>query len=80
MFYLSLSPESSGGMAPKRMKKKITVLLVDDHALVRRGFQLIVEEEADMKIVGEAGDGVEAVEMARRLRPTVVLMITRCRE
>jgi two-component system, NarL family, response regulator NreC len=74
MFYLSLSPALNAGKAPQGMKNKITVLLVDDHALVRRGFQLIVEEEADMKIIGEAGDGAAAVEMARRLKPTVVLM------
>lgn len=52
----------------------ISVLLVDDHALVRTGFRMILESQSDMTIVGEAGDGNEAVERARRLRPDVVLM------
>ena len=50
------------------------MLLVDDHALVRRGFRLILEDEADLKVVGEAGEGSEAVEMAQRLKPDVVVM------
>ena len=54
--------------------RKITVLLVDDHALVRRGFRRLLEDEADISIIGEAGDGVEAVQMARELQPKVVLM------
>jgi DNA-binding NarL/FixJ family response regulator len=57
-----------------RPKKKISVLLVDDHALVRRGFRLILEDEPDLKVVGEAGEGAEAVGMAQRLKPNVVLM------
>jgi DNA-binding NarL/FixJ family response regulator len=56
------------------MSAKITVLLVDDHALVRRGFRRIIEDETDITVVGEAGDGESAVEMACRLRPSVVLM------
>ena len=47
---------------------------MDDHTLVRRGLRLIVEDEADMKVVGEAEDGEDAVKLARRLRPTVVVM------
>jgi DNA-binding NarL/FixJ family response regulator len=53
---------------------KITVLIVDDHALVRRGFRRIIEDEDDIAVVGEAGDGESAVEMARQLKPRVVLM------
>ena len=49
------------------------VLLVDDQALVRTGFRLIVER-AGLDVVGEAADGLEAVELARRERPDVVLM------
>jgi DNA-binding NarL/FixJ family response regulator len=56
------------------MEKKITVLLVDDHSLVRRGFRRMLEDEADMQVVGEAGDGEEAVKLANKLRPQVVVM------
>jgi DNA-binding NarL/FixJ family response regulator len=56
------------------MPNKISVLLVDDHALVRRGFRRILEDEADITVVGEAGDGAEAVRLAKQLKPTVVVM------
>jgi DNA-binding NarL/FixJ family response regulator len=56
------------------MEKKITVLLVDDHSLVRRGFRRMLEDEADMEVVGEAGDGEQAVKLAKELRPRVVVM------
>jgi DNA-binding NarL/FixJ family response regulator len=56
------------------MAKKITVLLVDDHSLVRRGFRRMLEDEPDMDVVGEAGDGEEAVKLARTLRPRVIVM------
>jgi DNA-binding NarL/FixJ family response regulator len=56
------------------MAEKISVLLVDDHSLVRRGFRRILEDEPDMEVAGEAGDGEEAVKLAKELRPKVVLM------
>jgi DNA-binding NarL/FixJ family response regulator len=56
------------------MEKKITVLLVDDHGLVRRGFRRMLDDEPDMQVVGEAGDGEEAVKLAKQLRPQVVVM------
>ena len=51
-----------------------TVLLVDDHALVRRGFRRMLEDEPDICIVGEASDGHEGVEAALALKPHVVVM------
>jgi DNA-binding NarL/FixJ family response regulator len=52
----------------------IGVLLVDDHALVRRGFRRVLEDERDIQVTGEASDGPIAVEQAARLRPSVVVM------
>ena len=54
--------------------KPITVLLADDHMIVRQGFRALLESEADIKIVGEAETGLQAVQMTKRLRPAVVLM------
>jgi len=56
------------------MADKISVLLVDDHSLVRRGFRRILEDEADIEVVGEAGDGAEAIKLADELRPQVIVM------
>lgn len=50
------------------------VLLVDDQALVRSGFSLILSVEDDFEVVGEAGDGAAAIELTRALRPDIVLM------
>jgi two-component system, NarL family, response regulator NreC len=52
----------------------IRILLADDHALVRQGFRMILAAQPDMEIVGEAGNGREAVELAARLQPDVVVM------
>jgi len=56
------------------MSKKIRILLADDHAVVRQGFRLILGAQADMEIVGEAGNGREAVAMSESLHPDVVVM------
>lgn len=56
------------------MSHKISVLLVDDHSLVRRGFRRILEDAADIAVVGEAGDGEEAVRLAQELKPRLVVM------
>lgn len=56
------------------MPSKITVLLVDDHALVRRGFRRMLEDDADISVVGEASEGSEAVRLALELRPRVIVM------
>ncbi len=58
----------------------ISVLLVDDQALVRSGFRLIIDAQEDMEVVGEAGDGRVAIEEAARLHPDVVLMDVRMPE
>jgi DNA-binding NarL/FixJ family response regulator len=52
----------------------ISVLLVDDHSLVRRGFRRILEDEPDIRVAGEAANGREAVDLATRLNPEVVVM------
>jgi DNA-binding NarL/FixJ family response regulator len=56
------------------MPDKITVLLVDDHALVRKGFRRMLEDDATIVIVGEASDGNDAVKLAIELKPKVTVM------
>ena len=56
------------------MKQRITVLLVDDHALVRRGFRRLLEDDAALEVVGEASSGEDAVAQFAALRPRVVVM------
>ena len=56
------------------MEKKIKVLLVDDHEMVRMGLETFLETEPDMEVIGEASDGSEGVKMALELRPDVILM------
>ena len=56
------------------MPDKITVLLADDHSLVRRGFRRMLEDDPSIIVVGEASDGGAAVELACRLKPQVVVM------
>ena len=54
------------------MATKIKVLLVDDHSLVRRGFRRMLEDEADIVVIGEASNGDEAVRLARELVGTLI--------
>jgi two-component system, NarL family, response regulator NreC len=54
--------------------KRTRILLADDHAVVRQGFKLILGAQSDMEIVGEAGNGREAVELAGQLNPDIVVM------
>jgi len=56
------------------MADKISVLLVDDHSLVRRGFRRLLEDASDIDVAGEASDGAEAVRLAEKLRPQVIVM------
>ncbi|MFZ0934130.1 MAG: response regulator transcription factor [Bryobacteraceae bacterium] len=52
----------------------ISVLLVDDHALLRKSLHRMLEDDPELAVVGEAGNGAEAVELARELAPQVVVM------
>jgi DNA-binding NarL/FixJ family response regulator len=56
------------------MADKLTVLLVDDHALVRKGFRRMLEDDSAISVVGEASEGQEAVRLALELKPKVVVM------
>lgn len=53
---------------------KIRVLIVDDHAVVRQGLRMFIEMQKDMEVVGEGTNGIEAVELATRLKPDVILL------
>ncbi|MCX5658746.1 MAG: response regulator transcription factor [Planctomycetota bacterium] len=80
--------ESSGGLEdgppalrPAAMRspqpapeRRIRVVLADDHTILRQGIAGLLRRQEDIEVVGEAGDGEEAVEMVRRLRPDVVVM------
>jgi len=54
--------------------KKIKILLAEDHTIVRQGLSALLRSEPDIEVVGEASDGLEAVEMAKKINPDVVLM------
>jgi two-component system, NarL family, response regulator LiaR len=56
------------------INSSIRVQLVDDHAIVREGLRMLLSEESDIEVVGEAGDGAESVKLAARLQPHVILM------
>lgn len=67
-------PGSRPDAANRPEATRISVLIAEDHSLVRRGLAAIINMEEDITVVGEAGDGEEAIEQWRRLRPDVVLM------
>jgi DNA-binding NarL/FixJ family response regulator len=56
------------------MSDEISVLLVDDHALVRKGFRRMIEDDPGIRVVGEAGSGLEAVQLSQQLKPQVIVM------
>ena len=58
----------------------VRIMIADDQALVRAGFKMILDAEDDIEVVGEAVDGLQAVDMAKRLKPDVVLMDIRMPE
>lgn len=65
---------TSNRRSESQRSAKITVLLVDDHNLVRLGFRRMLEDETDIQVVGEAGNGEDAVALARKLHPAVIVM------
>ncbi|WP_329031758.1 response regulator transcription factor [Streptomyces sp. NBC_01725] len=67
-------PERGAGPAPAFEPVPTRILLADDHALVRRGVRLILDGEPDLTVVAEAGDGAEAIEMAREHRPDLAIL------
>jgi DNA-binding NarL/FixJ family response regulator len=67
----------SGDRAADARRPSIRVVLADDQALVRAGFRALLDAQEDVEVVGEAGDGAEAVELARAFAPDVVLMDVR---
>src|SRR5215813_3227912 len=63
-----------GGSARGSSAEPIRTMIVDDHALFRRGLEMVLDEEGDIELVGQASDGAEAVEKAAESLPDVVLM------
>lgn len=68
------SPTMSAPVPEAQSRQRIRLLVVDDQPLIRRGLAVMLATEPDIDVVGQAGDGAEAIEAARRDRPDVVLM------
>jgi DNA-binding NarL/FixJ family response regulator len=69
-----MPPQINPEAALRGGRGSISVVLVDDHLLVRRGFRRMLEDDPSIRVVGEAGDGQEAIDAALRLQPEVVVM------
>jgi DNA-binding NarL/FixJ family response regulator len=76
----SSSPDSPGVPQPGSALSKIRILIADDHLVVREGLVAILNRQSDMAVIGEAGDGREAFEQWRELRPDITLMDLRMPE
>lgn len=69
-----MSQDASEPLYPSIQPKKIGVVLVDDHAVVRQGLRMFIEMQKDMEVLGEGVSGIEAVELAAHLHPDVILL------
>ena len=69
-----MSHDISEPICTSPTSKKIGVLLVDDHAVVRQGLRMFIEMQNDMEVLGEGSNGIEAVELSARLNPDVILL------
>jgi two-component system, NarL family, response regulator len=76
----SSSSDSPGVPQPGSALSEIRILIADDHLVVREGLVAILNRQSDMAVIGEAGDGREAVEQWRELRPDITLMDLRMPE
>ncbi|MBS1793836.1 MAG: response regulator transcription factor [Acidobacteria bacterium] len=56
------------------IRREIQILLVDDHAIVRQGLRVLLETEANFKVIGEAGNGLDAIKMVQQLKPDVAVL------
>ncbi|MBK7722818.1 MAG: response regulator transcription factor [Austwickia sp.] len=74
---MTAAGSDAAGDLPPSAQPTIRVLIVDDHVLYRRGLDMVLGLEADLTVVGEAGDGLEALELVERLQPDVVVMDVR---
>jgi NarL family two-component system response regulator LiaR len=69
-----MSENASGSLPATTQDKKIGVLLVDDHTVVRQGLRMFIDMQNDMEVLGEGANGIDAVELATRFNPDVILM------